>query len=205
MCSYRVTRIALPDQLPQALRTERNLAQLFMLRGKIERILDRLCEQGPDRNRAGLARALDAERIERRGGHDVGELHARDVERARQEIVRKRRIAQLPLVVEHEPLKERVSYPLRHPAMDLTGQDQWVDDRAAVVHDNIFEDLQRQRFGVDLDDHGMDAVCGRAAWRAEILRGFEARLGAGAYRAAHRIGAHCKLAEADRLTGHPDD
>jgi len=41
--------------------------------------------------------------------------------------------------------------------------------------------------------------------RAEILRGFEAGLGAGAHRAAHRIGVHRKLAEADRLSGHPDD
>src|SRR5713226_5088593 len=112
----------------------------------------------------------------------MDELHARDVQRRRQEIIRERRIEELPFVVEHELLVERIADSLRYPAMDLPGQDQRIDDRATVVHNDIFEDLQRQRFGIDLYDHCMGAVCGGASRWPEILRGFETRLGAGTHR-----------------------
>src|SRR5271166_2474143 len=193
------------DQLPQTVGTKRNLTELYMLRRKIERILDCLRKQGPDRNSARFAGALDPERVERRGGDDMGELHPRNVERRWQEIIRERCIEELPAVVEYELLVERVSYSLRHAAVDLSGKDQRIDDRTAVVHNDIFEDLQRQRFAVDFHDHGMDAIGGRASRRSEILRGFKTRLGAGTHRAAHRIGTHRKLAETDRLSRHADD
>ena len=51
---------------------------------------------GPDRDGAGLARPLDAERIERRRRHRVGKVHARHVERGRQQVVGERGVEQLP-------------------------------------------------------------------------------------------------------------
>src|SRR5579872_317175 len=68
-------RRPLGDQLEQTVRTQRDFIQLDAALGESERILDRLREQRPDRNRAGLARALDAERIERRFGHGVANIH----------------------------------------------------------------------------------------------------------------------------------
>src|SRR5437764_13646287 len=58
----------LAGQFEWAIRAERNFVELDSLRQQPERILDRLREQRPDRNGAGLAGALDAERIERRCG-----------------------------------------------------------------------------------------------------------------------------------------
>src|ERR1700730_9283858 len=138
---------ALLDQLPQPARTERNLAQLQMPGGEIERILDRLCKQCPDRNGARLTRALDAKRVQWRSGDRVGQLHARNVQRRRQEIIRERRIEELPFVIEHKLLVESIAETLRYPAMDLPGEDQRVDDCTAIMHDDISEDLQHTRFG----------------------------------------------------------
>ena len=76
--------------------------------------------------------------IERRRRHRVGELHARHFQRRRQQIVGERGVQQLPLLVEHQLLVERIADALRHAAMDLAGQDQRVDHRAAVVHHDIF-------------------------------------------------------------------
>src|SRR6516164_8460400 len=67
-------------QLEQAARTERNLVELDVARQKPERVLDRLREQRPDRNRTGLAGTLDAERIERRRRHGVADVHVRHVQ-----------------------------------------------------------------------------------------------------------------------------
>src|ERR1700730_15838126 len=119
--------LVLPDQLPQTLGTERDLAQLHMLGGKIERIVDRLRKQWPDRYSARFAGTLDAKRVQRRSRDRMDELDARDVQRGRQKIVRERCIEQLPFVVEHELLVERIADSLRYPAMDLPGEDQRID------------------------------------------------------------------------------
>src|SRR5580704_8636475 len=133
-----VTKIIAPSPLAssqfgrqreQAIGTERNLVQLDFLVQKSERILDRLREQRPDRNGTGLAGALDAERIERRFGYRVRDLHMRHFERGRQQIVGERSVEQLTVVIEHKLLVKRVADALRHAAVNLAGQDQRVDDR----------------------------------------------------------------------------
>src|SRR5258708_27207980 len=77
----------LRQQLPQQARAEWDFQDFDAARVKIERILDRLREQRADRYGACLAGALDAERIEWRQRHGVAKLHARHVERGRQQIV----------------------------------------------------------------------------------------------------------------------
>ena len=84
-------------------------------------------------------------------------------------------------------------------------QDHRIDHGAAIMHHDIFPDLQIERLGIELDDHRMHAVRRGAARRSEILRGFQSRLGAGLDRAAHRIGALRKFAEPDEFFGDAGD
>src|SRR5262249_6489176 len=137
-----VTRIIAPSpqassqfgrQLEQAAGTERYFVELDLLFQKSEGILDRLGEQRPDRNGAGLARPLNAERIERRFGHGVRDLHMRHFQRRRQQIVSERGVEQLAVLIEHELLVEGIADALRDTAMDLAGEDQRIDDGPAVV------------------------------------------------------------------------
>src|SRR5262245_22438005 len=149
-------------QRKQAVGSEGDLVQLDLLVQKPERILDRLREQRPDRNGAGFARALDAKRIKRRFRHCVRDLHVRHFEGRRQQVVGKRGVEQLAVVIEHELLVEGIADALRHAAVNLTGKDQRIDDRAAVMHHDVFEDVKRKGLRIDLDDHGMHAACGGA-------------------------------------------
>src|SRR4029079_16200243 len=135
-----VTRIIAPSpqassqfgrQLEQAAGTERNFVELDLLFQEPERILDRLRKQRPDRNGAGLARALDAERIERRFGHGVGDLHVRHFQCRRQQIIGQRGVEQLAVLIEHELLVEGIADALRDAAMDLAGEDQRINNGPA--------------------------------------------------------------------------
>ena len=67
-------------------------------------------------------------------------------------------IEQLPVFVVGEPLVKRIANALRHAAMDLPIEDQRIDDLAAIVHNEIFLDVDLQRFGIDLHDHGVDST-----------------------------------------------
>src|SRR2546428_10314568 len=70
--ALRTTRSSMSptaDQLADALRTQRHLAHAHAERH--ERVLDRLGHERLHGDRAGLAHALDAERIEWRVGLDV--------------------------------------------------------------------------------------------------------------------------------------
>src|SRR5258707_14309174 len=128
------------SELPQPLRAERYFQELDAFARQTEGVLDRLREQCADRNGSRLPCSLDAERIERRGGDGGSKLHARHVERRRQEIVGKRGIEQLAVLVADELLIEYVADTLRHAAVDLARQDQRVDDSPTVMHDHIFAD-----------------------------------------------------------------
>src|SRR5262249_34738341 len=152
-----------------------------------------------------FARALDAERIERRGGGDVVELDVWYVERGRNQVVGQRGGEQLALVVELELLVEGIADTLRDAAVDLPGQDQRIDDGATIVHDDVFADLDRHRLGIDLDDDGVHAAGGGPAGWTEITRRLEPGLGAGANRAAHRIGLDRQLGEPHRAARNAGD
>src|SRR5260370_39703299 len=88
--------------------------------------------------------------------------------------------------------------------MDPAGQDHWIDHGPAIVDHAVFENFQVERLRVELDDHGVVAVGGRAAGRPKVLRRLQPRLGAGLDRAAYRIGALRELAEPDEFFGDTD-
>src|SRR6266550_727521 len=127
-----------PSQFEQPARAERNLQELDAAAFQIECVFDRLREQRSARNGARFTGALDAKRIERRLCHGVPELHARHLEGGRQQIVCQRGIEQLPLIVEHQFLIERIADPLRDAAMNLARQNHRIDHGAAVMHDDVF-------------------------------------------------------------------
>src|ERR1700724_4869911 len=132
----------------------------------------------------------------------MGYLHTRHFERAWQQVIGERGVEQLAVLIEHELLVEGIADALRNTAVDLAGQDQWIDDVAAIMHDDVFENLEHECLWVDLEDHGVNAARGGAARRSEILRGFKSRLGSGTHPTAHRIGLERPRAEIDGLTGH---
>jgi hypothetical protein len=54
-------------------------------------------------------------------------------------------------------------------SLDVPLQDQRIDDLAAIVHDQIFLDLDLHRLGIDFEDHGVDATCSGASFWTEII------------------------------------
>src|SRR5207244_4394965 len=93
---------------------------------------------------------------------------------------------QLPFLVVHELLVERIADAMRHAAMDLAFHDHWIDHPAAVVHHDVALDFDLRRLRVYLDHHRMHAVRGATAVRSEVRRSLETGLAAG--RTAPRSG-----------------
>src|SRR4029078_8163949 len=77
---------------------------------------------------------------------------------------------------------------LCYAAANLAGKDHRIDDRAAIMHHGVFENLELEGLSIDLDEHRVYAVGGGSARWSEILRRFQSRLGARLHRAAHRVG-----------------
>ena len=75
----------------------------------------------------------------------------RHLGRARQHVVGKRRSERLPLRVERHLLVERGADALRGAAEHLPVDDHRVHQRAAVLDDDVVEDLDRAGLGVDRD------------------------------------------------------
>ena len=111
----------------------------------------------------------------------------RHIQARGQVIIHERAIEQLPVVVVGEPLVKRIANALRHAAMDLPIENQRIDDRPAIVHDEIFLDMDLQRLGIDLHDHSVDAAGSGASFWTEIVGRLQTRLGARLDRSAHRI------------------
>src|SRR5258707_11821438 len=133
------------------------------------------------------------------------ELHARDFQGGRKQIIRERRIEELALIVERQLLIEGVAYALRNPAMNLAGKDHRIDHRPAVVNHDVSQDFQIEGQRIEFDDHGVDAVRGGAHRRPEILGRFQAGLGTGLDRPAHRIGACGEFSKPNELPGDTDN
>ena len=182
---------------------KRNFGDLDAGPGK--RILDRLREHRARRNAARFADALEADRVERRRRLAMRRLDRRHVGRGRQQIVHERRVQQLALLVVDELLVERVADAVRDAAVNLSFDEQRIDDRAAIVDDEVALDLDRRRLGIDLDDHRVHAARGAAAVGPEVGRALEARLGARADGAAQRVRLACQLAERHPALGRSRD
>src|SRR3989442_5624828 len=92
----------------------------------------------------------------------------------------------LPIYAFYELLVERVADAVRHAALDLSFDDHWIDQFAAVVDHDVALDFHHRRLGIHFDHHGVHAARGAAAVGAVVGGGLEAPLGAGLDRAAQR-------------------
>ena len=63
------------------------------------------------------------------------------------------------------------------------------------MHDEIFLDVDLQRLGIDLHDHGVDATGSGASFWTEIAGRFQTRLCPRLDRAAHRIRLACEFTQ----------
>src|SRR5260370_1037290 len=110
------------------------------------------CDRGRESraagDHAGLARALDAERVQRRRSLDVVDLDGWDLGRIRHEELHEGRVAELTFVVVSEALVESATNALSDAALDLAFHHQWVDQSTAVVDDHVLEDLEPVGLGV---------------------------------------------------------
>src|SRR5918992_2623193 len=114
--------LRLARQLPEPARLERDLQNLQA--GNGQSILHGLREKSADRDGAGLARALGAERVERRSRLLVADLDARHVERRGQEEIHEGGVEELAVVVVDELLVEGIAEPLRDAAVHLAVDEQ---------------------------------------------------------------------------------
>ena len=105
-------------------------------------------DRGRRADRAALADPLLAEfAIGRRGLH-VLDADIRHLGRARQQIIGERRGERLAILIERHLLIERRADALRRAAIDLTVDDHRVDQHAAVLDDDVVEDLDRAELGI---------------------------------------------------------
>ena len=107
---------------------------------------------------AGLADALDAEHVARRGGLGAAGVEVRQVGRARDEVVDHRAGDEVALGVVDGLLVQRLRDALGEPAVDLALDDDRVDDLADVVDADVLADLGEPGLGVDLDRAQVRAV-----------------------------------------------
>src|SRR5207248_2819852 len=117
-------------QLEQSLRTQRSLEEL-----DAERVLKRTDYRRSRADAAGLADALEAERVQRRKRLDVVDLDSRDLGRIRHQEVHETAVQELALLVVVHPLVEGAADALGDAAVNLPLDDRGIDHPSAVVHD----------------------------------------------------------------------
>ena len=79
--------------------------------------------------------------------------------------------------------------------MNLPIENQRIDDAPAIMHDEIFADVDLQRLGIDLHDHRVDAAGSGASFWTEITGRFQTRLCPSFNRAPHWIRLARQFAE----------
>src|SRR5690349_1316640 len=82
-------------------------------------------------------------------------------------------IEQLSVIIVIHVFVECATDALRHAAIDLSLNDQGIDQLAAVVYHGICVYLNETCGDIDLDNGGMDAAGKGGVRRAEILCGFQ--------------------------------
>src|SRR5688572_27472539 len=106
----------------------------------------------------------------------MSRFDARHIEAGGQVIIHERAVEQLPVFVVGEPLVKRIADALRDAAVDLPIEDEWVDDPATIVHDEIFLDVDLHGFGIDFYDHRVDSAGSCASFWTEITGCLQSRL-----------------------------
>ena len=129
-----------------------------------ERVDHRIHHRGERAGAAGLAAALDAERVGRCRRRMIGERERRHVGGARHGVIHERAGEQLAVAVVDRLFHQRLADALHHAAVQLAFDDQRIDDGAEIVDAGIFGDLDDAGFRIDLDFGDMAAVgIGRGA------------------------------------------
>ena len=117
-----------------------------------DRVDDCIDQRRRRADRAGLARPLDPERVGAARHDIIGKLDLRQRVGMRHGVIGQIAGQQLPaLRIIHRAFEHRLPNPLRDPAMHLSRQQQRVDDRAEIVHDEIAHDLDQPGLRLDLD------------------------------------------------------
>ena len=119
--------------------------------------------------RAGFADALRAERIARRRRHGRRQLEAREIGGPRHRVVHERSGHQLAVVVVDRFFDHRLADALRQAAVDLSFDDQRVDQIAGIVDGDQLQQLRLAGLAIDLEHRDV------AAERIGVVRRLEER------------------------------
>ncbi len=136
-----------------------------------QRIVDRVGDRRRRRDGAAFADALDAEHRVGRGRFHVIEPRLGDFGRTGQQIIGERRRQRLSGAVERHFLVERGADALRQAAIDLAVDDHRIDQHAAVLDDDIVEQLDVAEIGIDRDGDGVGGIGEGAAVALRLVAG----------------------------------
>ena len=146
----RLGTAAPPGASPAALRTVHTLSGLAGIGTSCTPSAGQGVDDGVDDGRggadgAGLADALDAELVGRRGRDGVAERDRRHVARRRHEVLGERRRLEVAVAVVDRFLEQRLGEALDDAAVHLPVDDQRVDLHAAVVDGDVLQHLDAAR------------------------------------------------------------
>ncbi len=110
------------------------------------------------------------------------------IERGGQQVIHKRAVEQLPVLIVNQLLEEGITNPLSDSPLHLSIDQQRIDDAPSIMDGDILEDLDRIGLGINLDDHRVCPAGRSAGRRSEVIGCLKSRFATGGYRAAQRIG-----------------
>ena len=135
-----------------------------------DRVRDGVDHGGRCADRAGLAAALDAERIARTQRRGVVQLERRQIVGARHGVVHERGGHELAAGVVDRAFEQRLADALREAAMDLALDDHRVDQPAEIVGGDEIDEGGLAGAGIDLEfadiGAGREGEVGRVVERA---------------------------------------
>ena len=146
----RVNSRPLLNRAPHPLRRVRHLDLAHVQR--LQRIEHRIGQRRDRAGRAGLARALGAQRIERRRHAAIDQRDRRQVFRARHEVIHEGAGQELAGVrIVGDVLAEHLADALHQSAVQLPLDQRVADDVAAIVGRHVVDDLRLAGVRIDLD------------------------------------------------------
>lgn len=143
-----------------------------------ERVNDGVDEAGSGADGSGFTDAFDAHGIHGCGGDGASQFHARNVGSARESVVGEFAADELALGIVDGFFEKNLSDGLDDAAVNLAIDEERIDDVAAVVDGDIFEELDFAGIAVDFDLADVRAERKSEIRRLEKCGGFEAGLNA---------------------------
>jgi hypothetical protein len=162
------SRLSRVDRLPHIFGRCWHLHMLHAKRR--ERVDDCIHHRLGAGNRACLTCAFHPHRVDRTGRDGARRLVGRQHMRRRNGVVHQRTSDQLPVLVVHCPLVKRLSDALRDAAVDLTIDDQRVDDIATVIDSHVTFQIDDAGIRVNLDNCDVRAEGEGAVRRIVVAR-----------------------------------